>query len=236
MTQDELKALVAQAAADYVKQEVPQGAVLGVGTGSTANLFIDAVAAFKERFSGAVSSSEASTRRLQQHGFTVLDLNEVDSIPVYVDGADEIDASGAMKSMDGTPVTVDVTENPNGLFDLPGMSAAEMAHLATLTVYVDMTADAGVGKWVQFAAKIATAYTGGDDVAYLKTMTGDTMTVDGAAKTATLKTADGVFPVALEVPEAGRRLQFGFFGYAVPMPIITTGKQPSSAEASIGGR
>ena len=67
-------------------------------------------------------------------------------------------------------------------------------------------------------------------------MTGDTMTVDGAAKTATLKTADGVFPVALEVPEAGRRLQFGFFGYAVPMPIITTGKQPSSAEASIGGR
>jgi ribose 5-phosphate isomerase A len=57
MTQDELKALVAQAAADYVKQEVPEGAVLGVGTGSTANLFIDAVAAFKERFSGAVSSS-----------------------------------------------------------------------------------------------------------------------------------------------------------------------------------
>ena len=96
MNQDELKALVAQAAADYVKQEVPEGAVLGVGTGSTANLFIDAVAAFKERFSGAVSSSEASTRRLQQHGFEVLDLNEVDEIPVYVDGADEIDASGAM--------------------------------------------------------------------------------------------------------------------------------------------
>ena len=105
MTQDELKALVAQAAADYVKQEVPEGAVLGVGTGSTANLFIDAVAAFKERFSGAVSSSEASTRRLQQHGFNVLDLNEVDSIPVYVDGADEIDNSGAMIKGGGGALT-----------------------------------------------------------------------------------------------------------------------------------
>lgn len=105
MTQDELKALVAQAAADYVKQEVPAGAVLGVGTGSTANLFIDAVAAFKERFSGAVSSSEASTRRLQQHGFKVLDLNEVDEIPVYVDGADEIDASGAMIKGGGGALT-----------------------------------------------------------------------------------------------------------------------------------
>ena len=105
MTQDELKAQVAQAAADYVKQEVPEGAVLGVGTGSTANLFIDAVAAFKERFSGAVSSSEASTRRLQQHGFTVLDLNEVDAIPIYVDGADEIDASGAMIKGGGGALT-----------------------------------------------------------------------------------------------------------------------------------
>ena len=105
MTQDELKALVAQAAADYVKQEVPEGAVLGVGTGSTANLFIDAIAAFKDRFSGAVSSSEASTRRLQQHGIKVLDLNEVDEIPVYVDGADEIDASGAMIKGGGGALT-----------------------------------------------------------------------------------------------------------------------------------
>lgn len=105
MTQDELKALVAQAAADYVKQEVPAGAVLGVGTGSTANLFIDAIAAFKDRFAGAVSSSEASTRRLQQHGIQVLDLNEVDQIPVYVDGADEIDASGAMIKGGGGALT-----------------------------------------------------------------------------------------------------------------------------------
>ena len=86
-----------------------------------------------------------------------------------------------------------------------------MAHLTTLTVFVDMTADASIGKWVEYAAKIATAYKGDDDVAYLKTMTGDTMTVDGAAKTATLKTADGVFPVAAEASEAGRRL-WGFGG------------------------
>ncbi|KMW46282.1 ribose-5-phosphate isomerase RpiA [Ralstonia insidiosa] len=105
MTQDELKALVAQAAADYVLANVPEGAVLGVGTGSTANLFIDAMAPHRARFAGAVSSSEASTRRLQGHGFTVLDLNEVDAIPVYVDGADEIDASGAMIKGGGGALT-----------------------------------------------------------------------------------------------------------------------------------
>lgn len=105
MTQDELKALVAQAAADYVLANVPQGAVLGVGTGSTANLFIDAMAPHKARFVGAVSSSEASTRRLQGHGFTVLDLNDVDTIPVYVDGADEIDADGAMIKGGGGALT-----------------------------------------------------------------------------------------------------------------------------------
>ena len=147
-----------------------------------------------------------------------------------------LDASGAMTSMDGTPVTVDVTEEGKDLFGIPSMSAAEMANLEGVIVYVNMTADPGVGKWVEYAAKIATAYNGDDGVAYLKTMTGDTMTVDGAAKTATLKTADGVFPVALEVPEAGRRLSFGFFGTAYEMPLITTGPQPSSAAASIGGR
>jgi hypothetical protein len=114
-----------------------------------------------------------------------------------------LDASGAMKSTDGKPVSVGITEHPSDLFDLPGMSAAQMAHLVTLMVYVDMTADAGVGKWVEYAAKVATAFKGDDDVAWLKTMTGDTLTVDGAAKKATLKTADGVFPVAVEAPEAG---------------------------------
>ncbi len=108
MTQDELKALVAQAAADYVLANVPQGAVLGVGTGSTANLFIDAMAPHKARFVGAVSSSEASTRRLQGHGFTVLDLNDVDTIPVYVDGADVIDADGIVgDDADGVGQTAD---------------------------------------------------------------------------------------------------------------------------------
>lgn len=92
MTQDELKQAVAQAAADYVAENAPAGAIIGVGTGSTANFFIDALAANKERYRGAVASSEATRKRLEGHGMTVLDLNEVDNIPIYVDGADEIDA------------------------------------------------------------------------------------------------------------------------------------------------
>lgn len=105
MTQDELKRLVGQAAADYVIANVPQGAVIGVGTGSTANCFIDALAAHKQRFRGAVSSSVATTARLQQHGIPVFDLNQVEALPVYVDGADEIDASGAMIKGGGGALT-----------------------------------------------------------------------------------------------------------------------------------
>lgn len=93
MTQDELKQAVGQAAADYVAQHVPAGAVIGVGTGSTANCFIDALAPLKDRLRGAVASSEATARRLAAHGITVLELNEVDSMPVYVDGADEVNAA-----------------------------------------------------------------------------------------------------------------------------------------------
>ncbi|WP_415036677.1 ribose-5-phosphate isomerase RpiA [Azonexus sp.] len=92
MTQDELKAAVAQAAIEYVLAEVAQGALIGVGTGSTANYFIDALAAHKDRYRGAVASSEATRQRLEQHGIAVFDLNEVSELPVYVDGADEIDA------------------------------------------------------------------------------------------------------------------------------------------------
>lgn len=92
MTQDELKAAVAKAAIEYVLAEVPQGALIGVGTGSTANYFIDALAAHKDRYRGAVASSEATRQRLEQHGIAVFDLNEVSELPVYVDGADEIDA------------------------------------------------------------------------------------------------------------------------------------------------
>jgi len=86
MTQDELKRAVAREA---VKQVVA-GAVLGVGTGSTANCFIDELAAAKISIAGAVASSERSAQRLRKHGIPVLDLNSVDEIPVYVDGADEI--------------------------------------------------------------------------------------------------------------------------------------------------
>ena len=91
MTQDELKQAVAQAAADYVAQTAPAGSIIGVGTGSTANFFIDALAAHKDKYAGAVASSEATRQRLEGHGIKVFDLNEVSDIPVYVDGADEID-------------------------------------------------------------------------------------------------------------------------------------------------
>jgi ribose 5-phosphate isomerase A len=92
MTQDELKQAVAQAAADHVAQNAPEGSIIGVGTGSTANFFIDALAPLKHRYKGAVASSEATRKRLEGHGIAVFDLNEVENIPVYVDGADEIDA------------------------------------------------------------------------------------------------------------------------------------------------
>ena len=92
MTQDELKQAVAQAAADYVAKHAPEGSIIGVGTGSTANFFIDALAPLKARYKGAVASSEATRIRLEGHGIKVFNLNDVDSIPVYVDGADEIDA------------------------------------------------------------------------------------------------------------------------------------------------
>lgn len=91
MTQDELKQAVAEAAADLVAAEAPVGSIIGVGTGSTANFFIDALAPLKDRYKGAVASSEATRKRLEGHGFPVLDLNDVEDIPLYVDGADEID-------------------------------------------------------------------------------------------------------------------------------------------------
>ncbi|MBV34947.1 MAG: ribose 5-phosphate isomerase A [Rickettsiales bacterium] len=85
MTQDELKALVGKAAVEYVEE----GSIVGVGTGSTVNYFIDELATIKHKIQGAVSSSEASTERLKSHGIEVFELNDVDRIPVYVDGADE---------------------------------------------------------------------------------------------------------------------------------------------------
>mgnify|MGYP003323509842 CR=1 FL=1 len=90
MNQDELKAAVAQSAIAYIDQYLTPDAVIGVGTGSTANFFIDGLAQIKHRFDSAVASSEATARRLQGHGIEVQDLNSVDRIAVYVDGADEV--------------------------------------------------------------------------------------------------------------------------------------------------
>lgn len=101
MTQDELKQAVARAAIDYVVD----GAIIGVGTGSTANFFIDELAKIKHRIKGAVASSEATAARLKSHGIPVFDLNEVDSMPVYIDGADEVDHSGAMIKGGGGALT-----------------------------------------------------------------------------------------------------------------------------------
>ena len=101
LSQDELKTLVGQAALHYV---VP-GEIVGVGTGSTVNKFIDALAMIKDSIRGAVSSSEASTARLQALGIPVFDANEVERLSVYIDGADEIDGAGYMVKGGGAALT-----------------------------------------------------------------------------------------------------------------------------------
>ena len=101
LSQDELKTLVGQAALHYV---VP-GEIVGVGTGSTVNKFIDALATIKGSIRGAVSSSEASTARLQALGIPVFDANEVERLSVYIDGADEIDGAGYMVKGGGAALT-----------------------------------------------------------------------------------------------------------------------------------
>jgi ribose 5-phosphate isomerase A len=101
MTQDDLKALVARAALDHVVR----GSVVGVGSGSTVNHFIDALATLEHAIAGAVSSSEKSSERMRAHGIVVLDSNSVESIPVYIDGADEIDHAGNMIKGGGGALT-----------------------------------------------------------------------------------------------------------------------------------
>ena len=101
MNQDELKQAVARAAIDYVVD----GEIIGVGTGSTANFFIDELGKIKGRIKGAVASSEATAARLASHGIHVFDLNDVERMPVYIDGADEIDHSGAMIKGGGGALT-----------------------------------------------------------------------------------------------------------------------------------
>ncbi len=101
MTQDELKALVGQAAMAYVEE----GAIVGVGTGSTVDKFIDALAASGKKIAGAVSSSVRSTERMKALGIPVLDAAEVQGLKVYIDGADEIDHQGHMVKGGGAALT-----------------------------------------------------------------------------------------------------------------------------------
>jgi ribose 5-phosphate isomerase A len=101
MTQDEQKQAVARAALDYVVND----AWIGVGSGSTANLFIDELAKIRHRIKGTVSSSVKSTARLRAHGILVEELNDVDDVPVYVDGADEVTPHGAMIKGGGGALT-----------------------------------------------------------------------------------------------------------------------------------
>ena len=101
MTQDELKALVGQAALQYLTP----GEIVGVGTGSTVNKFIEALATIKGEIRGAVSSSVASTERLRALGIEVFDSNAVDELAVYIDGADEIDGRGFMVKGGGAALT-----------------------------------------------------------------------------------------------------------------------------------
>jgi ribose 5-phosphate isomerase A len=101
LTQDELKTQVGQAALAYVAP----GEIVGVGTGSTVNKFIDALAGMKEQIKGAVSSSEASTARLKALGIPVFDANAVGELSVYIDGADEIDHQGHMVKGGGAALT-----------------------------------------------------------------------------------------------------------------------------------
>ena len=89
MTQDELKKAVAKAAVDYIAPRLESDSIIGVGTGSTANFFIDMLADLKQEFDGAVASSEATAERLKSHGIPVYDLNSAGELEFYVDGADE---------------------------------------------------------------------------------------------------------------------------------------------------
>jgi len=101
MTQDEQKQAVAQAALRYVVDD----AWIGVGSGSTANLFIDALATRKHRIKGTIASSVRTAERLKSHGILVDELNNVDDLPVYIDGADEVDGRGAMIKGGGGALT-----------------------------------------------------------------------------------------------------------------------------------
>jgi ribose 5-phosphate isomerase A len=101
MGQDDLKQAVARAAINYIVE----GQIVGVGTGSTANFFIDELGKIKDKIAGAVASSEASKKRLNSNGIQVFELNDAGILPVYIDGADEITSHGAMIKGGGAALT-----------------------------------------------------------------------------------------------------------------------------------
>ncbi|UTW10975.1 ribose-5-phosphate isomerase RpiA [Marinobacterium rhizophilum] len=105
MTQDEMKQAVARAALDYIKGGLKDDSIVGVGTGSTANFFIDELATIKHQFEAAVASSEATAERLRAHGIPVYDLNAVAGLDTYVDGADEFDAGLSLVKGGGGALT-----------------------------------------------------------------------------------------------------------------------------------
>lgn len=105
MTQDELKAAVADAAIKEIEPKLEKDTVLGIGTGSTANLFIDRLGPLRDRFKGAVASSEASAKRLESLGIEVYELNSVGTVPFYIDGADEVNAHLHMIKGGGAALT-----------------------------------------------------------------------------------------------------------------------------------
>jgi ribose 5-phosphate isomerase A len=105
MTQDELKAAVAAAAIAEIEPWLERNTILGIGTGSTANLFIDRLARLRDDFKGAVASSDASAERLRGHGIEVFELNEVGTVPFYIDGADEVNAHLHMIKGGGAALT-----------------------------------------------------------------------------------------------------------------------------------
>lgn len=105
MTQDELKDAVAAAAIDEIRSALGRDVVIGIGTGSTANFFIDRLAALRGDFRGTVASSEASAKRLRDHDIEVFELNEIGTLPVYIDGADEVNAHLQMIKGGGAALT-----------------------------------------------------------------------------------------------------------------------------------
>ena len=105
MPQEQLKRAAAAAAIDYIQPKIRQETIIGIGTGSTANFFIDSLAKIKELFTGTVASSSATAERLSAHGIPVYDLNKVENLSIYVDGADESDPQMALIKGGGAALT-----------------------------------------------------------------------------------------------------------------------------------